>query len=128
MEAKIYNQKGKEVGSINLPENVFGAKWRSDLVHQVVESMRSNARSGTTDTKDRGEVRGGGRKPWKQKVQDVLVMDLLFTYLGRGGVTHGPLSEKKERYDRKISKKMRAEALYSILSRKLKRRRNTIYR
>lgn len=119
MEAKIYNQKGKEVGSINLPENVFGAKWRSDLVHQVVESMRSNARSGTADTKDRGEVRGGGRKPWKQKGTGRARHGSTRSpiWVG-GGVTHGPLAEKN--YDRKISKKMRAEALYSVLSRKLK--------
>ena len=59
LEAKIYNQKGASAGTINLPEKVFAAKWRSDLVHQVVEGMRSNKRAGTADTKDRGEVRGG---------------------------------------------------------------------
>src|SRR3989344_3179986 len=67
MQAKIYNQKGAEVGNIKLPAKVFFAKWRADLVHQVVEGMRSNKRAGTADTKDRGEVRGGGKKPWKQK-------------------------------------------------------------
>ena len=60
-EAKIYNQKGGVVGKINLPVKVFAAKWRPDLVHQVVESMRSNKRAGTADAKDRGEVRGGGK-------------------------------------------------------------------
>ena len=63
MEAKIYNQKGAAAGEINLSKKVFAAKWRADLVHQVVEGMRSNKRAGTADTKDRGEVRGGGKKP-----------------------------------------------------------------
>ena len=119
MEAKIYNQKGVETGTIILPEKVFAAKWRSDLVHQVVEGMRSNKRSGTADTKDRGEVRGGGKKPWKQKGTGRARHGSSRSpiWVG-GGVTHGPLSEKN--YKRKISKKMRAQALFSVLSRKLK--------
>lgn len=119
MEAKIYNQKGSSAGTINLPEKVFAAKWRSDLVHQVVQSMRSNKRAGTADTKDRGEVRGGGRKPWKQKGtgQARHGSSRSPIWVG-GGVTHGPLSDKN--YKRKISKKMRAQALFSVLSKKLK--------
>ena len=119
MDAKIYNQKGKESGSIVLPAKVFSAKWRSDLVHQVVEGMRSNKRAGTADTKDRGEVRGGGRKPWKQKGTGRARHGSSRSpiWVG-GGVTHGPLAEKN--YKRKISKKMRAQALFSVLSRKLK--------
>ncbi len=119
IQAKIYNQKGAIAGEINLPEKVFGAKWRSDLVHQVVESMRSNKRAGTADTKDRGEVRGGGKKPWKQKGtgQARHGSSRSPIWVG-GGVTHGPLAEKN--YKRKISKKMRAQALFSVLSKKLK--------
>ena len=119
METKIYNQKGVETGIIKLPEKVFGAKWRADLVHQVVESMRSNKRAGTADTKGRGEVRGGGKKPWKQKGTGRARHGSTRSpiWVG-GGVTHGPLSEKN--YKRKISKKMRAEALFSVLSKKLK--------
>ena len=119
MEAKIYNQKGAEAGKINLPEKVFAAKWRSDLVHQVVQSMRSNKRAGTADTKNRGEVRGGGRKPWKQKGtgQARHGSSRSPIWVG-GGVTHGPLAEKN--YKRKISKKMRAQALFSVLSKKFK--------
>src|SRR3989339_534864 len=117
VEAKIYNQKGAEAGKINLPEKVFATKWRSDLVHQVVQSMRSNKRAGTADTKDRGEVRGGGRKPWKQKGtgQARHGSSRSPIWVG-GGVTHGPLAEKN--YKRKISKKMRAQALFSVLSKK----------
>jgi large subunit ribosomal protein L4 len=119
MEATIYNQKGAEAGKISLPAKVFAAKWRSDLVHQVVQSMRSNKRAGTADTKDRGEVRGGGRKPWKQKGtgQARHGSSRSPIWVG-GGVTHGPLAEKN--YKRKISKKMRAQALFSVLSKKMK--------
>lgn len=119
MEAKQYNQKGAEAGVINLPVKVFAAKWRADLVHQVVEGMRSNKRAGTADTKDRGEVSGGGKKPWKQKGTGRARhgSNRSPIWVG-GGVTHGPLSEKN--YKRKISKKMRAQALFSVLSKKFK--------
>ena len=118
-DAKIYNQKGEEAGKIALPLKVFSAKWRADLVHQVVESMRSNKRAGTADTKGRGEVSGGGKKPWKQKGTGRARHGSTRSpiWVG-GGVTHGPLAEKN--YKRKISKKMRAEALFSVLSKKLK--------
>ncbi len=117
MEAKIYNQKGAETGKIELPKRVFAAKWRADLVHQVVEGMRSNKRAGTADTKGRGEVRGGGKKPWKQKGTGRARHGSTRSpiWVG-GGVTHGPLAEKN--YKRKISKKMRAQALFSVLSKK----------
>lgn len=119
MNAKIYNTKGAESGTIALPEKVFAAKWRADLVHQVVEGMRSNKRSGTADTKDRGEVRGGGKKPWKQKGTGRARHGSSRSpiWVG-GGVTHGPLAEKN--YKRKISKTMRAQALFSVLSKKMK--------
>jgi len=119
MQAKIYNQKGTDAGTIDLPEKVFAAKWRADLVHQVVEGMKSNKRAGTADTKGRGEVRGGGRKPWKQKGTGRARHGSTRSpiWVG-GGVTHGPLAEKN--YKRKISKKMRAQALFSVLSKKLK--------
>ncbi len=119
ISAKIYSQKGEAAGTIDLPASVFGAKWRADLVHQVVEGMRSNKRAGTADTKDRGEVRGGGKKPWKQKGTGRARHGSTRSpiWVG-GGVTHGPLAEKN--YKRKISKKMRAQALFSVLSKKYK--------
>ena len=119
IQTKIYDQKGADAGSIDLPAKVFSAKWRSDLVHQVVEGMRSNKRAGTADTKDRGEVRGGGRKPWKQKGTGRARHGSSRSpiWVG-GGVTHGPLAEKN--YKRKITKSMRAQALFSVLSRKMK--------
>ena len=119
LQTKIYDQKGKEAGTIDLPAKVFAAKWRADLVHQVVEGMRSNKRAGTADTKDRGEVSGGGKKPWKQKGTGRARHGSTRSpiWVG-GGVTHGPLALKN--YKRKVSKKMRAQALFSVLSKKLK--------
>ena len=67
MDAKIYNQNGKEAGSIALPEDIFGLPWNADLVHLVVIAMQANARTPVAHTKFRGEVSGTGKKPWKQK-------------------------------------------------------------
>ena len=119
MDAPIYNQKGVKTGSVALPASVFGVKWNPDLVHQVVQSMRSSARAGTAHTKMRGEVRGGGRKPWKQKgtgrARHGSIRSPLWV---GGGVSHGPRSEKN--YARAINKKMKRAALLSVLSAKLR--------
>jgi large subunit ribosomal protein L4 len=118
LEAVVYNQSGTKAGTIALPSNVFGVKWNDDLVHQVVVSMMSNARSGTAHTKNRGEVSGGGKKPWKQKGTGRARHGSSRSpiWVG-GGVTFGPRSEKD--YSKKINKKMRVKALYTVLSRKL---------
>ena len=119
MEAKIYNQKGEEAGKINLPENVFAVRWNADLVKQVADSMLSSARSNISHTKDRGDVRGGGKKPWKQKGTGRARHGSTRSpiWVG-GGVAHGPRNEKN--FDRKVSKKMKAKALHTVLSRKFK--------
>jgi large subunit ribosomal protein L4 len=117
MKATIYNTKGTEAGSIELPESVFGAAWNADLVHEVVTSMQANARTSTADAKGRGEVRGGGKKPWKQKGTGRARHGSSRSPIWRGGgVTHGPLSEKI--YTKKINKKVRAKALAVSLSKK----------
>lgn len=119
MENIVYNQKGQEAGKIKLSESVFGLPWNADLVHQVVVSMMSNSRHPIANTKTRGEVRGGGKKPWQQKGTGRARHGSTRSpiWVG-GGVAHGPRSDKN--YDRKINKKARSKALYTILSKKLK--------
>ncbi len=118
MEAPIYNQSGKTAGTIELPRGVFGVAWNGDLVHQVITAMAANTRRVTADTKGRGEVRGGGKKPWRQKgtgrARHGSIRSPLWV---GGGVTHGPTKDKN--YAQKINKKMKAKALAVLLSAKL---------
>ena len=110
---------GKKVGSIALPVSIFGAPWRSDLVHQVTTAMQANLRQNRAHTKDRSEVSGGGRKPWKQKGTGQARHGSTRSPIWRhGGVTFGPRSTRD--YSEKINKKMRIGALLSVLSRKAK--------
>ena len=119
MESKIYNIQGKEAGKVTLPENIFGLPWNADLVHQVVTSMQANARGPVAHTKGRGEVRGGGRKPWQQKGTGRARHGSRRSPIWKGGgVTHGPLKDKV--YARKINRAMRQKALLVALSRKYK--------
>lgn len=117
METKLYNQKGESAGNLSLPESIFGLPWNADLVHQVVTSMQNNDREAIAHTKTRGEVRGGGKKPWKQKGTGRARHGSTRSpiWVG-GGVAHGPRNDKN--FSRKINKKMKAKALFTILSKK----------
>lgn len=119
MEAIIYNKDGKKSGNVTLPEDIFGVQWNDSLMHQVVTSMLDNARTPVAHTKDRGAVRGGGKKPWKQKGTGRARHGSIRSPIWRGGgVTHGPLNAKN--YTRRIPKQMRAKALFMALSKKYK--------
>lgn len=119
METTVYNQKGQETGKFTLPESVFGLGWNADLVHQVTVAMTSTMRDSIANTKTRGEVSGGGKKPWQQKGTGRARHGSTRSpiWVG-GGVAHGPRSEKN--YDRKVNKKAKVKALYVILSRKFR--------
>ncbi len=117
LEATVYAADGKQSGSMTLPENVFGLNWNADLVHQVVTAMQANARQPIAHTKDRSEVRGGGKKPWKQKGTGRARHGSSRSPIWRhGGVTHGPRNDKD--YSQKINRKMKVKALYTVLSKK----------
>jgi len=119
IEAPIFSMEGKKVGVITLPENLFGVPWRADLVHQVTTAMQANLRQNRAHTKDRAEVSGGGKKPWKQKGTGQARHGSIRSPLWRhGGVTFGPRNERN--YSEKINRKMRIGALLSVLSRKAK--------
>lgn len=119
MKAAIYNKDGMKSGTVDLPENVFGVAWNDALMHQVVTSMQANARPRVAHVKTRADVRGGGRKPWRQKGTGRARHGSIRSPIWRGGgVTHGPRSEKS--YNKIVPRGMRAKALFMALSRKLK--------
>ncbi len=117
--SNVYNQEGKAAGTIELPESVFGLPWNADLVHQVSTAMNTHARHAVAHTKTRGEVSGGGKKPWAQKGTGRARHGSTRSpiWVG-GGVAHGPRNDKN--FDRKINRKQKAKALYTILSKKFK--------
>lgn len=119
MDSSLYNQTGKKVGTVTLPESVFAVPWNGDLLHQVSSAMQANARMPVAHAKDRSEVSGGGKKPWRQKGTGRARHGSIRSpiWVG-GGVTHGPTNEKS--YAKKINKKMRAKALATALSQKLR--------
>ncbi len=119
MESAIYNQKGKKIESASIPDSLFGLSWNADLVHQVMESERANQRPRVAHVKMRGEVRGGGKKPWRQKGTGRARHGSIRSPIWRkGGVAHGP--NKEVDYSKKINKKMAKKALATVLSAKLR--------
>jgi len=119
MEAPLYNQEGSKIGTVSVPDNIFGIRWNANLVHDVIEMMRSSRRIPIAHVKGRGEVRGGGKKPWRQKGTGRARHGSIRSPLWPGGgVTHGPTKERN--FSKKINKNVKKKALAAVLSRKLK--------
>lgn len=119
MLIETYNQKGERVGETRVPSEIFGVEINPDLVHQVVVSQMANLRQPIAHTKDRKEVRGGGRKPWRQKGTGRARAGSIRSPLWRGGgVTFGPRKERV--FKKKIPQKMKRKAIFMVLSGKLK--------
>lgn len=119
MKVDLYNIEGKAIDEVTLPKEIFEVKLNADLVHQIVISQMANKRQISAHTKNRGEVRGGGKKPWRQKGTGRARHGSIRSPLWRGGgVTFGPRTEKV--YEREVPKKMRRKALFMVLSERAK--------
>ena len=118
VEMNVHTIDGKKIGEIELNDNLFDTKINKHVVHQIVKRYLAGKRRGTASTKNRSEVRGGGRKPWKQKGTGRARAGSIRSPLWvGGGVIFGP--ENRD-YTYPIPKKMRLVALKSILSDKAK--------
>jgi large subunit ribosomal protein L4 len=119
MTADIINLKNKKVGTMDLPESVFGAAWNEALVKQVLTAQRANARDPWAHVRERSEVAGSGKKPWRQKGTGRARHGMISSPLWvGGGKAHGPRNDKD--YSQKVNKKMKRAALFAVLSKKWK--------
>lgn len=118
MEYSIYNKNAENIGKVELPDNVFNLKINSDLLHQVVTSQMSNRRQVIAHAKGRGEVRGGGKKPWRQKGTGRARHGSIRSPIWKGGgATFGPTKERN--FKKKINSKMARKAMFIALSSKV---------
>ena len=121
MELPVYNQKGEETGTVVLPDQVFDVPFSNALVSQVLDVQRSNARAVIAHTKDRSEVRGGGKKPWRQKGTGRARHASIRSPIWKGGgVAFGPTKERS--FARSIPRKMSRKAVAMVLSSKVRDR------
>lgn len=117
-KVKLYNSAGEARGDVELKDAVFSVAAKPSVVHQVFVALSANARRPWADTKNRGEVSGGGRKPWRQKGTGRARHGSIRSPLWKGGgVTFGPLSARN--YKQKINKKVNRLAVLMCLSDKV---------
>ena len=113
----VYNIEGKKVSTVELKEEIFGIEPNEELVHSVLVNYLANQRQGTQSTKTRSEVRGGGRKPWRQKgTGRARQGSIRATQWIKGGIALGP---KPRSYKYRINRKEKQLAIKSLLSSKL---------
>lgn len=114
----LYNQDGKVVGDLSVNDSIFGVKPNKALVHEAVIAQQANARRTISNTKNRGEVSGGGKKPWKQKGTGRARQGSIRSpqWVG-GGIVFGPRAERN--FALKINRKAKQKALFMALSDKL---------
>lgn len=114
MQTKVVNIKGEEVGKITLSDEVFKAPYNEALIHQIVVAYLANQRQGTKSTLTRTEVRGGGRKPWRQKgTGQARQGSIRAPQWIKGGVVFAP---KPRDFSKKVNKQMKKGAFASAIS------------
>jgi large subunit ribosomal protein L4 len=114
----LYNMEGEVIGKVELPENIFGYEGSDAVIYEAVKAHLKNCRQGTASSKSRGEVRGGGKKPYRQKGTGRARTGSIRNPLWRGGgIIFGP---KPKKYQARIPAKVRKAALYTALSDKVK--------
>ena len=114
---KVYNMKGSEVGTLELSEKVFGVEYNEPLIHQAIVTRLANERQGTKSTLTRSEVRGGGKKPWRQKgTGNARQGSIRAPQWIKGGVVFAP---KSRDFSKDMNKKAKIAALLSALSKKV---------
>lgn len=120
MKAPIYNFKGEALKKIELSDDIFDKKINNNLIHQVYTSLLSNQRKPLAFSKDRSEVRGGGKKPWRQKGTGRARHGSIRSPLWKGGgVTFGPRTKERD-LKKKINKKIKRDAIKMVLSQKFR--------
>ncbi|MDO8494984.1 MAG: 50S ribosomal protein L4 [bacterium] len=119
MKTDLYNQGGEVIGEVQLPEKVFGVAIDHDLLHQAAVAQLANRRQVLAHTKDRSEVSGGGKKPWRQKGTGRARHGSIRSPIWKGGgVAFGP--SKDRNFSVKINKKVKRKAIFMALSGKVK--------
>jgi len=119
MQVNLYNQNADAIGTVELPDSIFGVDSNNDLLYQVTISQMSNKRQVIAHAKSRSEVRGGGKKPWRQKGTGRARHGSIRSPIWKGGgVTFGPTKEAN--FEKKIGKKMLRKALAVALSEKVR--------
>lgn len=117
LKLPVYNLEGKETENLELKEKAFGVEFNEDLIHQIMVSLQNNQRVYKAHTKTRGEVKGGGKKPWKQKGTGRARAGSIRSPLWvGGGVTFGPRNNRN--YSTKINKKEGKLALAMAFAKK----------
>lgn len=117
MKLKIYNTSGEHVGEVEVSKDIFDVEFNQGLVHQALVMQNANGRQVIAKTKTRGEISGGGRKPWKQKGTGRARAGTTRSPVWRGGgVVFGPTGE--ENFSKAMPRKQRKLALCSALSEK----------